>query len=268
MGVSETAYLVCELRKRQLGLSKDLFAEHWIPADLKQKVEKFTDDYLAEASPNEDYGVSLRGLFFQKALNEAISDGCDQFINIAAGFTSYSLNIESNIKTYELDLQHIVQEKTVALQKENFKNAKQKPNFIDIDLNDTDDFSDKISTIAKSKSVVFMEGISYYLTGEVFLETLKSLKSIIKPGSYLVMDYWDSDYLRSEIFLKQSNFFKKYYEIPESYLLLDRYEIENLDGFEVCSLSSALTEAAINQVPPEKYSFLPENYAVLKFIGS
>lgn len=267
MGVSETAYLVCELRNRCIEISQDKYAASWIPDDMKDAVSQLTDNYMAQASPNEDIGVSLRCRYFKNQLQREVSKGLQQFVNIPAGFTSYSLELPAHVNAFEFDLPEVIEIKRKSLEQEAFSDVTKVPALFDVDLLQEGSLEQALKKTRATKSVVFLEGISYYLTRDAFDRMMALIADYYPEGSVLVMDYWDSDYLRSSVFLNQSAFFGSKLDINERYLLLDKEDIEGIQGFEVLDMSHAGLEAAKKGVAPDKQQFLPENYVIMEVRG-
>ncbi|WP_250674486.1 class I SAM-dependent methyltransferase (plasmid) [Paraclostridium ghonii] len=139
-----------------------------------------------------------RAAFAEKALENAIRIGANQYMIFAAGYDTFAYRQPewaSKIKIFELDhpvtgsdkqkrIQSIIPKKpdnlcyvSVDFTKHNWKN-----NLI------------ACSEFDQSKiSFCSLLGISYYLSKQTFAETINTISSIVPKGSSIVFDYPDED---------------------------------------------------------------------------
>jgi O-methyltransferase involved in polyketide biosynthesis len=268
MTLSDTAYSCCIFRSNYEDISKDIYAKQWIPADRSSEAHAYTDIWLSDVSKNEDIAVSMRGRYFLEQLERTIKkDNIQSFLNIGAGFTSYSLLLEGKINTYEIDLEELISVKKEQLKDiAKHNNLKRLPHLISANVENIDDFKNALSQISKRPTVFLMEGLSYYLNEKSFVSIMETMNHFMQPGERFMMDYWSQDYLHDRVFLKQANFFGNQLAIKDQYFFIDEDELATLKGFRTIDTSSALTEAAKRKMDVNNLEFLPENYCVLEKI--
>lgn len=140
-----------------------------------------------------------RAAFAEKSLKNAVQIcGAEQYLIFAAGYDTFAYrqpNWASKIQIFEIDHPFTASDKQKRIQ----SLASEKPinlQYISIDFTEN---NWKNNLIACSKfnpnkmSFCSLLGISYYLSKEIFTNTLSIISSIIPEGSAIVFDYPDEN---------------------------------------------------------------------------
>jgi methyltransferase (TIGR00027 family) len=155
-------------------------------------------DALARVIQLHNGPVTLsRSRYCEACLMEAIAQGVEQYVILGAGFDTFALRhpeLVDRLEVYEID--HPV---TQAMKRERFQIPAWEipPNLhlipVDFAQESLGEALRRSSFEPLKTSFFSWLGVSYYLTREVVLETLRSAAGLAARGSTLVFDYLDED---------------------------------------------------------------------------
>lgn len=139
-----------------------------------------------------------RGAFAEGLLKNAVQNGAKQYLIFAAGYDTFAYrqpDWASKIKIFEID--HPV---TGADKQKRIKSvAAEKPanlHYVSADFRENNWQSNLLACIEFDKSKISfcsLLGISYYLSKQVFAETVNTISGFIPKGSNIVFDYNDEN---------------------------------------------------------------------------
>jgi methyltransferase (TIGR00027 family) len=143
-----------------------------------------------------------RARYNEDKLSDAISNGLSQYVIVGAGLDTFALrrpDLRNRLRVFELD--HSV---TQTLKRDRLSRAglALPPNlhFCPIDF----ERESLAAALARSPydpalpTFFSWLGVTYYLTREAISNTLKSIRTVARPGSEIVLDYADSAMFRPE----------------------------------------------------------------------
>lgn len=143
-----------------------------------------------------------RSRYTEDMLENAIKLGVEQYVILGAGFDTFAFRkpqLLNQIKVFEID-----HPATQAMKIERIKelkwNISPSLNFVPVDFS-KDDFIEMLlnSDYSPNKLTFFSWlGVTYYLTKEDILKTLKAIARISTKGSSIVFDYLDNDAINNE----------------------------------------------------------------------
>ena len=268
--LSDSAFLVNESRARAEALSHDPYAKLWVDDEVRALWQRFNDEVYSLDSQ----ALAIRNRFFLEQADRFFADEPQGvFVNVAAGFTSYPYLFKNPVEAVEIDLPGVVdfkKKKLQAFQKGNLL-PKRKVDYFSVDLNCAQDRqvleSDLKSRINDRPSFILLEGITYYLLKDSFLEILKLACRLQTPGSRLAMDFWIPEVTTNVVFNKFCDFLERRCGHPKrGYNLLAPSFFKDLDGYAVeveSDVSLHEREIATDFVLQDWENHLPENFMVL-----
>ncbi len=136
--------------------------------------------------------IIIRSRYAEEMLENAIKDGCRQYLIMGAGLDSWALrHKDSNVKVFELDLPATQQYKKTRIQSYLGglpSNLVMVP--IDFESESLSDVLQNSEIEIQTKIFVSWLGTICYLSRNSIFETFSSLSSICIPGSRIVFDYF------------------------------------------------------------------------------
>jgi len=139
-----------------------------------------------------------RAAFAEKALENAVRIGANQYLIFAAGYDTFAYrqpNWASRIQIFELDHPATGSDKQKRIQSV----VAVKPanlHYVSVDFTENNWENNLIacSEFAQSEiSFCSLLGISYYLSKQTFVDTINTISSIVPKGSGIIFDYPDED---------------------------------------------------------------------------
>ena len=140
-----------------------------------------------------------RAAFAEKALENAVKIGAEQYIIFAAGYDSFPYRRPewaSNLPIFEVDHPYTSQDKQHRLKAADI-NISEFTHYIPVDFNNTEwksSLKNHKDYSTKKKSFCSLLGLTYYLSNESFSSMLANISDIMPKGSSLVFDYPDEYY--------------------------------------------------------------------------
>ena len=270
-GISDSAFLVNESRARGAKLSRDRYAHIWVT----DATRRLWEDFAREVYPHDDVELPLRNRFYLDVLENALREQPSAvFVNLAAGFSSYPFLIEKPCRSIEVDFDHVCRFKRSKIEK--WRAAGLLPprevELVACDLageNDVSALGERLrSAIGPDPSVVFLEGITYYLKRDALFRLFDMLRDIQSPGSKLALDFWPPEYKGHPVHRRFRKFFADRFGHGESkHHFFDADLLRSLGGYEIVALTDIVElERQFSQerrlINP--LEILPERYAVLE----
>lgn len=241
--LSGTAFVVNVSRSEKVMLSKDIYAKLWTTEEsifLYHELQKQVYQY-------DDLFISLRHRFFYEKQKEFIKTHKNPvIINIGSGFTNYPYLLEGDFEYVEIDLENIVYYKKEAIEKFQ-KNALlpyRDVYYYPIDLNniiDREYLRSKLNgaIATSSRSMIIMEGLTFFLDKTILDWLFKLLGSIQKKGSEIVFDFWKPDAPEYSVLRKLKTFLEGHFGYEQKeYFLFDRDYIESKKDYVISELKT------------------------------
>jgi O-methyltransferase involved in polyketide biosynthesis len=268
--LSESAFLVNESRARRIDISHDVYAHLWVSNETR----RLWNDFTRQVYPYDDIELGLRNRFFLEQVRSyvnSIKNGV--FINLGAGFTSYSLLLSSSCLCIELDVPAVIdykREKIAAFQKEGLMPSR-KIMFKSVNLESPQDRKE-IETFLKTKlrgksSFIFLEGITYYLQQETLDALFKLCSTIQTNGSRLAFDFWTPSAATHPVFQRFAQFFsERFHYEPSTYTFLDEESIKKIRGYTISAMTDIQQLECTylkTRILQNYQNILPEQYVVL-----
>ncbi len=272
--ISDTAFLVNESRARKLNISQDIYAEHWIVPEHRERIHSLWDDFAREVYPYDDIELSVRNRYFLENLKQTVNSNKNTvFINLGAGFTSYPFLLKQAFFSIEVDYHHVVsfkRDRIKHLQKGGVLPYRSLE-FISADLSNADDrkrLKEMLIPRVKDKvSFFLLEGVSYYLPMCELLSLVNDIRTIQTTQSIFAFDFWKPALSVHPIFIKLQTFFADRFGFKVSdYNLFDFEFIKSIKGYKLVETSDAVEQERIfagTNILSDYNKILPENYAVL-----
>lgn len=269
--ISESAFLVNESRARSVALSRDAYAWVWVT----EATRRLWEDFSREVYPFDDVELGLRNRFYLDVLEAGIRRDPDTvFVNLAAGFTSYPFLTEKPCRAVEVDFDHVCEYKRAkvgALRKEGLLPARD-VEFVACDLRSLSEVERLAARLGRdagqANSVAFLEGITYYLPGQVLLRLFGALGDIQTAGSVIALDYWTPDAATHPVHVRLRKFFAARFGHSESdYTHFDAGFLKSIPGYEVIETTDIVeleTRYSAERKLTRFEEILPEHYAVLE----
>ncbi len=138
-----------------------------------------------------------RSSYSEDALVAAVKDGVRQYVNLGAGFDTFAFrrqDLLDHLTVFEIDHPTTQAMKRARIALAGWEIPPQL-HLIPVDFT-TESLTDVLGRSAYNrKQVSFFSwlGVTYYLTREVVLATLKAIAGIAPQGSSIVFDYMDAD---------------------------------------------------------------------------
>lgn len=274
-GASGLALLVNESRARRPELSLDRFAGLWMEPANAEQVRDLWDAYAREVYPNDDIELSVRNRFMSEQISNTESRNKEiNFINISAGFTSYCYDLNDESTVTETDLLDVIEYKS---RKENeFLRSgiirKREIKRIAFDL-DKDKFED-IRHIFSSRKItmVILEGISYYLSSNKWLETLRDISDSLNVGDIVAFDFWRYEDKGRDVFSRYIDFCRSRFD-----LRLDEFNFLTVNEASLATLGLKLTKLSNVEIEGRRLDdcsldlaaddVMPEWYAICQVLA-
>ena len=248
--ISDSAFLVNESRARKQEVSRDRFAEQWVPPERVAHVRQLWDDFNRAVYPFDDLVVSVRNRFFLDRLQAFVELHPDSvFVNAGAGFTSYPFLLDRPIRVLEVDFPHVTVLKKSRMRK--LQKAGTLPDrhveFFAADLIDAGDVQRLAKVLATAvqgrPSFFLLEGLTYYLDCESLDRLFRLFADVQTPGSLVALDYWIPD-PQHPVHARLTQFFRSRFGYTGDFNLLDKAYLRTHSGFEVQELTHVLEQEA------------------------
>jgi O-methyltransferase involved in polyketide biosynthesis len=272
--ISDTAFLVNESRARKLDVSQDIYAEHWVRPESRERIRNLWDAFAREVYPHDDLELAVRNRYFFEHLVELVNiSEKPVFVNLGAGFTSYPFLLNQAIPCIEVDYPHVIaykQDRIKHLQEEGIL-PHRNLEFFPVDLCNADDREklkvELAARISGNSSYILLEGVSYYLPMPALLAIIEFIRDIQSIGSIFAFDFWKPDLTRHPVFIQLQTFFADRFGFEaRDYNLFDREFIESIASYQLLEISDATEQERIyagTNVLADYSKILPENYAIL-----
>ena len=133
--------------------------------------------------------VLARSAFCQKAMDNAVYNGCRQIVLYAGGYDTTALRIHNkDVKLFDLDLPEVISDKQKRMA---FGQPVCQVEYIGCDLAETGWMQDLVQAGYQKEDMSFSSllGISYYLSRENFQTLLSGIGRISRKGSAICFDY-------------------------------------------------------------------------------
>lgn len=198
---SETAIITASLRalsnyeENEKMRSNDYFAEIFLPDERRTPLnDKNARAMIKKAIPKGLYEyVIARTKYFDNVFIEAAKNNIDQVVFLGAGYDSRSYRFSDLItktKIFEVDTKP-TQEHKISLLHKNKININERIEFVPVDFEKGNLF-DLLNECGydKIKKTLFMwEGVTFYLSNNVVVQMLKTIKENSSSGSRLCFDF-------------------------------------------------------------------------------
>ncbi len=269
--VSITAFIVNESRARLESLSGDVYAKLWVTDETK----RLWEELAREVYPYDHINLSLRNRFYLERISEFVGQHDESvFINMAAGFTSYSFLLNTPCRCIETDYPHIL----------NFKEKKVKEwqgegtlperpvEFYPLDMEDPDqlkDFEKNFeSWCAERLAIIIMEGLTYYLSTGTLDTLFACYAKYLVGGSLVVFDFWGPDSDGYPVIQRTKKYLSKVSHGPvKPFTYLDIDYIRQIEGFSIVEhtdIAELERRYAGSRVLQEKANRFPTEFVVLR----
>ncbi len=129
-----------------------------------------------------------RSAFSEQMLEEAVREGCRQYLILAAGYDTYGIrNRNSSLKVFEADLPELLSDKADRIRKAGLDSCSV---YVPCDLSDSSwvNMLQENNYLVSERTFVSMLGISYYLSEESFSGLLNILGDLLPENSELCFD--------------------------------------------------------------------------------
>jgi O-methyltransferase involved in polyketide biosynthesis len=269
--ISESAFLVNESRARGVAVSRDIYARLWVTPETG----RLWEDFSREVYELDHVELALRNRFYLEALDSAARRHPSVvFVNLAAGFTSYPFLAEKPCPSIEVDFGRVSRFKRLKIEDWRAKGwvPQREIEFVACDLADErqlDALARRLrGAMSRAPSVVFLEGITYYLRREALLRIFGALRVLQPPGSVLALDFWTPEFEGHPVHARFRKFFAERFGHAETeYCFLDAGFLRAREGYEIVDLTDIVelekrfsTETRL----ADPGAILPERYAVLE----
>ncbi|MBS1493038.1 MAG: class I SAM-dependent methyltransferase [Bacteroidetes bacterium] len=269
--LSGTAFVVNVSRSEKVMISKDIYAHLWIT----DAARKYYDELNENVYKFDDLFISLRHRFFYEKQKEFIkTHNNPAIINIGSGFTNYPFLLEGKFEYIEVDLENIIYYKKERIQKFiqeaiiPFRDVYYYP----IDLRNVIDreyLRSKLNgAIASSnRSMIIMEGLTFFLDENTLDYLFKTLGSIQKKGSEIVFDFWKPDAMTYPVLQKLKSYLENNFGYTmKDYFLFDKDYIESKRDFvisEIMPIQEIEKHYAGTNIFENKENVIPANLCTL-----
>jgi O-methyltransferase involved in polyketide biosynthesis len=276
--ISQTAFLVNESRARRKDISKDIYARNWILPQEREKIKELWELFSKKVYPYDDIELSVRNRYYLDLLKKFIKKHSNPIIvSLGVGLTSYPFLLTNRAEFVEVDLPNIIKYRKQRI--DTLRNKKIIPkrnvNLYAVNLNQLEHISrlEKILIhdfkINERPSMIFMEGISYYLKKDSLTRLITSLIRIQNEGSILALDYWKPDIVHHPVFKRLQEFFMEKFNFPHrDYTLFKKEFIQELTQYRLKKATSIMAEEfKYNKKPvlmDNKENILPEYNIILQ----
>jgi O-methyltransferase involved in polyketide biosynthesis len=269
--LSGTAFVVNVSRSEKVMLSKDIYAHLWITDAAR--------DYYKQLQENvytyDDLFISLRHRFFFEKQKEFIKTHSNPaIINIGSGFTNYPFLLEGKFEYIEVDLENIIYYKKERIEKFiqeaiiPFRDVYYYP----IDLRNVIDreyLRSKLNgaVASSNRSMIIMEGLTFFLDENTLDYLFKTLGSIQKKGSEIVFDFWKPDSMTYPVLQKLKTYLENNFGYTmKDYYLFDKDYIESKKDFvisEIRTIAEVEKQYAGTNTFENRENVIPANLCTL-----
>ncbi|PYJ45469.1 MAG: hypothetical protein DME85_13245 [Verrucomicrobia bacterium] len=172
----------------------DTLVRHFIPILARLRAAWLGREELSElqADPFYYYLVA-RTKYYDQVVNEAVSDGVQQIINVGCGCDTRAYRFKhflrsKSVKVLECDQPQAIHAKQKAAKRWRCFDYVE---YLPIDLNDDTwpELEHWLGDRARTKTLVLMEGVSPYINGGNFGRFLVLLATRLSPGSHVAYDF-------------------------------------------------------------------------------
>ena len=172
----------------------DSLAHLFISDELKKTLKNADSIRRGISFSSQIFGTLVaRTAFFDDIFKKAIADGIRQIVLLGAGYDTRAYRFGSALKDatiYEMDIISTQNRKRTILREAGIVNP-QHVKYVNINFK-TENIKDTLLKHGFDSSIptIFLwEGVTYYLTEEIFSNTLKVVKSFAPSGSSICFDY-------------------------------------------------------------------------------
>ena len=134
-----------------------------------------------------------RSAFCEAKLHMSADNGCEQYLILAPGYDTFGIRKKEVIPyVFELDLPEIIEDKKERIQKAGLASVSL---YVPCDLSDQRWKNTLLNAGFNSGRMTFasMQGISYYLSNDSFVNLLNTLNSLLTDHSELCFDFPSDD---------------------------------------------------------------------------
>jgi methyltransferase (TIGR00027 family) len=172
----------------------DTLVRHFIPMLVRLRTAGLGQEELSKLRADPFYYYLLaRTKYYDQVLNDAVSDGVRQIVNVGCGSDTRAYRFgnllrSKNVKVSECDQPKAIQAKQqVAKRWRCFDHVE----YLPIDLNEDTwpELEHWLGDRAKMKALVLMEGVSPYVASSNFSRLLVLLATRLSPGSHVAYDF-------------------------------------------------------------------------------
>lgn len=225
--LSESAFITSEMRARRVEVSQDVYARLW----LTEGTRKLLDEYVRVSLPWDPIEGAVRNRWHLENLRQYVTPSEPWvFVNLGAGFTSYSLLFPKFARAIEADLPPVIQYKKQKYQ-EYVAHGLIPPypiDFQEIDLDTTaglDTLQQQLGDWIRGKpSFLILEGVSAYLKPESLRRLVTMCATLQQPGSFFAFDFWEPSVVEHGLYIATQDFWQNYFNFAET-----RYNLIGLD---------------------------------------
>ena len=236
--------------------SDDYIAVELLPRLIKYLLKLKILNFKGKIAPKGIYPyVIARTKYIDSIFLQAKESGFDQVLIFGAGFDSRAirlLDLDSNIKVFEIDTYHTLNAKTKQFKRRNIT----KPDtniYIPLDF-DKEDIKPKLFVNqfnTNKKTLSILEGLTMYLSHSAVAETFELIYDYSASGSLVVFDYIYSSVLSKELkYFGESAIFARINKDREQWTFgIEEGEIENF----LCNFKFDLIEHLDSNNIEKKY---------------
>ncbi len=269
--LSGTAFVVNVSRSEKVMLSKDIYSKLWITDESR----KLYDELKVQVYGDDDLFISARHRFFYEKQKEFIKTHKNPvIINVGSGFTNYPYLLEGNFEYVEIDLENIIYYKKERVEK--FVQEALMPYrdvyYYPIDLRNVIDREYLRSKLngaiaSSSRSMIIMEGLTFFLDKDTLDFLFKLLGSLQKKGSEIVFDFWKPDAMDYPVLQKLRAYLEGHFGYTlKDYTLFDKDYIESKKDYvvsEMKTIQEVEKEYAGTNIFENKENVIPANLCTL-----
>jgi O-methyltransferase involved in polyketide biosynthesis len=268
--LSESAFLVNESRARRSDISHDTYAHLWVTKATQQ----LWDEFATQVYPNDDIELSLRNRFFlDQVKTYANTTKNSVFINLGAGFTSYSLLLPPSCRCIEVDVPAVIiykQEKITLFQNQGLI-PRRTILFTSADLQNPKDRKEMKTffktILQEAPSFILLEGITYYLQRTTVDALFRLCSTIQTKGSQLAFDFWTPSQISHPVFQRFTKFFsERFHHDSLKYTFLEEESIKKIRGYTITTMTDIQQLECTyltTRVLQNYHDILPEHYVIL-----
>lgn len=269
--LSGTAFVVNVSRSEKVMLSKDIYSQLWITEEARDLYGQLQN----QVYKHDDLFISARHRFFYEKQKEFIKTHNNPvIINVGAGFTNYPYLLEGSFEYVEIDLENIIYYKKERIEK--FIHEGLIPYrdvyYYPIDLTNVIDREYLRSKLngaiaSASRSMIIMEGLTFFLDENTLDFLFKLLGSLQKKGSEIVFDFWKPDAMDYPVLQKLKTYLEGHFGYKlKDYTLFDKDYIESKKDYvisEIKTIQDVEKEYAGTNIFENKENVIPANLCTL-----